>query len=162
MTGVQTCALPISPYAYQASREQQITVAERVLASQGWGAWPACSAKLGLNSAPTPRDTVSNAPSPVQQAVENAIANAQNDAQANTLASDAVYGLVKDRLASYGIQVPEEIVLGKDATVTSVRAITGKMTAPQVFIGGKYIGGHRRSEERRVGKECRSRWSPYH
>ena len=23
-------------------------------------------------------------------------------------------------------------------------------------------GSHRRSEERRVGKECRSRWSPYH
>src|SRR5260370_4994876 len=23
-------------------------------------------------------------------------------------------------------------------------------------------GGFRRSEERRVGKECRSRWSPYH
>ena len=35
----------------------------------------------------------------------------------------------------------EEIVLGKDATVTSVRAITSKMTTPQVFIGGKYIGG---------------------
>ncbi|ASK26713.1 glutathione peroxidase [Neisseria chenwenguii] len=35
----------------------------------------------------------------------------------------------------------EEIVLGKDATVTSVRAITGKLTAPQVFIGGQYIGG---------------------
>ena len=28
----------------------------------------------------------------------------------------------------------------------------------------KVIGGEtaRRSEERRVGKECRSRWSPYH
>ena len=25
-----------------------------------------------------------------------------------------------------------------------------------------YFGGHNRSEERRVGKECRSRWSPYH
>ena len=24
------------------------------------------------------------------------------------------------------------------------------------------IVGYRRSEERRVGKECRSRWSPYH
>ena len=24
------------------------------------------------------------------------------------------------------------------------------------------IASHRRSEERRVGKECRSRWSPYH
>ena len=26
----------------------------------------------------------------------------------------------------------------------------------------KPIQSHRRSEERRVGKECRSRWSPYH
>src|SRR2546430_8600629 len=26
----------------------------------------------------------------------------------------------------------------------------------------KQIGRDRRSEERRVGKECRSRWSPYH
>lgn len=35
----------------------------------------------------------------------------------------------------------EEIVLGKDATMTSVRAITGRTTVPQVFIGGKHIGG---------------------
>ena len=26
----------------------------------------------------------------------------------------------------------------------------------------KFASGWRRSEERRVGKECRSRWSPYH
>ena len=26
----------------------------------------------------------------------------------------------------------------------------------------KYLSGANRSEERRVGKECRSRWSPYH
>lgn len=37
-----------APTAAQASREQQIAVAERVRASQGWGAWPACSASLGL------------------------------------------------------------------------------------------------------------------
>ena len=32
------------------------------------------------------------------------------------------------------------------------------------FIGEKYEDGVEklRSEERRVGKECRSRWSPYH
>src|SRR5256885_17052962 len=35
------------------------------------------------------------------------------------------------------------------------------------FVGGdevveKIQGGWVRSEERRVGKECRSRWSPYH
>lgn len=35
-------------HAYDASRAQQIVVAERVLAGQGWGAWPSCSRKLGL------------------------------------------------------------------------------------------------------------------
>ena len=44
--------------------------------------------------------------------------------------------LLKEKGLSY-----EEIVLGKDATVTSVRAITGKTAVPQVFIGGKHIGG---------------------
>ncbi|WP_433276478.1 transglycosylase family protein [Pseudonocardia xinjiangensis] len=36
-----------APVAYQASRAQQIVVAERVLAKQGWGAWPVCSRKAG-------------------------------------------------------------------------------------------------------------------
>ena len=31
-----------------------------------------------------------------------------------------------------------------------------------VIIGLTGIGIFARSEERRVGKECRSRWSPYH
>ena len=30
-----------------------------------------------------------------------------------------------------------------------------------IFVGVE-AGGAGRSEERRVGKECRSRWSPYH
>src|ERR1041384_8214177 len=29
-------------------------------------------------------------------------------------------------------------------------------------LAGFLAGGNERSEERRVGKECRSRWSPYH
>lgn len=33
---------------HQASRTEQIAVAERVLDAQGWKAWPACSRKLGL------------------------------------------------------------------------------------------------------------------
>ncbi|CAN5883268.1 transglycosylase family protein [soil metagenome] len=40
-----------APRADLASREQQIAIAEKVLAGQGWGAWPACSASLGLTSA---------------------------------------------------------------------------------------------------------------
>ena len=35
--------------AANASAGEQKAVAERVLAEQGWGAWPACSAKLGLS-----------------------------------------------------------------------------------------------------------------
>ena len=31
-----------------------------------------------------------------------------------------------------------------------------------VFIVGLVLADGNRSEERRVGKECRSRWSPYH
>lgn len=36
--------------AHHASREQQIAVAERVLAVQGWNAWPVCSRKAGARS----------------------------------------------------------------------------------------------------------------
>ncbi|MGV9610495.1 transglycosylase family protein [Nocardia xishanensis] len=50
--------------ANQASREEQIVVAEKVLASQGWGAWPSCSAKLGLKSSPSPRSAPSTAETP--------------------------------------------------------------------------------------------------
>ena len=33
---------------HQASRATQIAMGEKLLAAQGWGAWPSCSAKLGL------------------------------------------------------------------------------------------------------------------
>ena len=39
--------------AANASREQQIAVAEQVQASQGWGAWPSCAAQLGLSGGAT-------------------------------------------------------------------------------------------------------------
>ena len=44
-----------APSANLATRNEQIAVADRVLASQGWGAWPACSAMLGLGATPGPR-----------------------------------------------------------------------------------------------------------
>jgi hypothetical protein len=37
-----------APRADQASRAQQITVAERIRADAGYGAWPACARQLGL------------------------------------------------------------------------------------------------------------------
>ena len=46
----------------------------------------------------------------------------------------------KQMLMDKGIAC-EEIILGKDATTVSLRAISGRTTVPQVFIGGKHIGG---------------------
>lgn len=46
----------------------------------------------------------------------------------------------KDLLKAQGLAF-EEIVLGKDATLASLKAISGAETVPQVFIGGELIGG---------------------
>ncbi|CAG9295621.1 glutathione peroxidase [Celerinatantimonas diazotrophica] len=46
----------------------------------------------------------------------------------------------KHLLSDKGLQF-EEVVLGKDATTVSLRAVSGSVTTPQVFIGGKLIGG---------------------
>ncbi len=53
--------------AWQASREEQIAVAQRVLAGQGPGAWPVCSVKAGLTSANGGATSA-----PVQQAAQPA------------------------------------------------------------------------------------------
>ena len=59
----------------------------------------------------------------------------------------------------------KEQILKDIATLVSINSVEG---APEE--GAPYGAGPRaaldktleRSEERRVGKECRSRWSPYH
>jgi resuscitation-promoting factor RpfA len=51
--------------ANQATRDQQIAVAERVLASQGKGAWPVCGRGL---SAATPRNVLADASAPAPDA----------------------------------------------------------------------------------------------
>ncbi|MFI8086169.1 transglycosylase family protein [Kitasatospora sp. NPDC086009] len=55
--------------ANQATKAQQISVAEKVLASQGPGAWPVCSAKAGLakGGAPAAVDTAAEAAPKAQQ-----------------------------------------------------------------------------------------------
>jgi len=47
-----------------------------------------------------------------------------------------------------------------------VRAIQARRLGPKAILPNAYMdrwtAWRNRSEERRVGKECRSRWSPYH
>jgi glutaredoxin-like protein len=46
----------------------------------------------------------------------------------------------KKLLAEHGL-VYEEVALGKGLTSSALRAVSGKGTTPQVFIGGRLIGG---------------------
>ena len=80
--------------AANATREQQIAVAEQVQASQGWGAWPSCASQLGLSggggatavvpqSAPAASVPVQSAPAvqvPAVQAPTDAVAASQHAA----------------------------------------------------------------------------------
>ena len=46
----------------------------------------------------------------------------------------------KDDLKAAGLEY-EELLMGRDASITSLRAMTGRETVPQVFIAGQHIGG---------------------
>jgi len=43
-----------------------------------------------------------------------------------------------------------------------VRAVSARDVMAELEFPSEIQGDPNRSEERRVGKECRSRWSPYH
>ena len=49
-----------------------------------------------------------------------------------------------------------------DASVALIKDYQQKDSRIRLFLNEKTRFAGARSEERRVGKECRSRWSPYH
>ena len=49
------------------------------------------------------------------------------------------------------------VLLAGSVLALSLTAVSAQ-AADQTYV----VGAGARSEERRVGKECRSRWSPYH
>ncbi|MEU1207013.1 transglycosylase family protein [Nocardia sp. NPDC005825] len=92
--------------ANQATREQQIAVAEKVLATQGWGAWPACSSSLGLSSSATPR----TAPAPAASDVPQWAPQQQAGPGGATNGTQEVFQAVDRAIAvaqQQGIQIPQ-------------------------------------------------------
>lgn len=89
--------------ANQATREQQIIVAERVLAGQGWGAWPSCSSQLGLSGAPQERTLADFDQAPAPAAPEAPAAEAEPTAE------DHIATLIAEA-AARGIDVPADEV----------------------------------------------------
>src|ERR1043166_5097430 len=62
-----------------------------------------------------------------------------------------------------GLKIPMTAVPQRTALSHSLGALAACLVGCSEYFrySGK-LGGVTRSEERRVGKECRSRWSPYH
>ncbi|MFD8880613.1 transglycosylase family protein [Corynebacterium xerosis] len=83
-----------APTADKASRIEQIYVAEKVLAQQGWGAWPACSASLGLTSGPTDRPHPSTGGGANYAGAQGG--QSQAPAAAPTLDAGTIQGIVAD------------------------------------------------------------------
>ncbi|MFH8385924.1 transglycosylase family protein [Kitasatospora sp. NPDC018058] len=80
-----------APQANQATKAQQISVAEKVLASQGPGAWPVCSKKAGLSKggAPAVVDTSADTSAPAAKPTTRAAKPAAAPKAAQPAASKA-------------------------------------------------------------------------
>ena len=90
--------------------------------------------------------------------------------------TNAALGQIPQELSGYIVNAAEEVISGQwDAQFPLVVWQTGSgtqsnMNCNEVIANianqklGNPLGAQKpvRSEERRVGKECRSRWSPYH
>ncbi|MYV55944.1 transglycosylase family protein [Streptomyces sp. SID3212] len=95
-----------APNAYQASKSQQIAVAEKVLAGQGKGAWPSCG--VGLSGASN--DSAPAAPS--QPAEQPAAQPRQSAPQQSTPQQSAPSTRSAEQPASRGTSRPTTIKKG--------------------------------------------------
>ena len=79
------------------------------------------------------------------------------------LASGSVFGAQISQKQALGIASKYIKVAGQEKRLARVMSSSMSDVAPYyIFNATDGNGFVIRSEERRVGKECRSRWSPYH
>lgn len=85
-----------APNAHQATKDQQIAVAEEVLAVQGPGAWPACSGKAGLTKGgETPQISPDAKPAPKQEKPAKPAGGAKDRASYTVKPGDSLAGIAR-------------------------------------------------------------------
>src|SRR5229473_2404268 len=75
------------------------------------------------------------------------------------------YPAARKRLLDYigSRKIRNTVVIGGDVHSFNVSQLKLDFdAADSAVVASEFVGTSNRSEERRVGKECRSRWSPYH
>src|SRR2546430_1210179 len=82
--------------------------------------------------------------------------------------SPAILGFIRRFYQSFSLcrsiyrKFKPQVVLGMGGFTSTAPVLAGRMRGVSTFIHESNAIPGKRSEERRVGKECRSRWSPYH
>ena len=66
------------------------------------------------------------------------------------------------RLDEIGLPLLDHDILYGDACFEGILIKHGRVFLLREYLERFWRSADQRSEERRVGKECRSRWSPYH
>src|SRR2546426_4503205 len=82
-------------------------------------------------------------------------------------ALSSVAAVPDDNLSPKSLSVPDAVAEALPSVVSVMAHGPIRLAPSQTLPSGSGSGiiispGYIRSEERRVGKECRSRWSPYH
>ena len=103
-----------------ASKAEQIEAAERLLAVQGWGAWPACSAKLGLSGQANPTYTQ---PKPQAQPAAAQVTQPQAQTQVQNPAAQQVTPAAQEQ--------PQAKTPAQKSTTTVQQPVASVPVAPQ-------------------------------
>lgn len=67
-----------------ASKSQQIAIAEKVQAAQGWGAWPVCSQKAGASGTPAPQSDSSDSSSSSQSQSDSSSSSQSSESDSSS------------------------------------------------------------------------------
>ena len=126
-----------APAANMATREQQIAIAEKVLATQGRGAWPVCGRGL---SGPTPRNVTTPAPATATATPADPTQSPADALDNPALESTPTEGLTPldlpvDAPELDVITISQDAVVPDDIIVVDAHPATGKITSIGLLEG---------------------------
>lgn len=122
--------------ASNASRSEQIAVAERVLADQGWNAWPSCSKKTGASGKAEPSKRVKAAAEPEKQSAPKA--SKQSAPKAPKVARKAPSAPVAGGYTVVAGDTLSRIAAANGASVGSLASLNG-LADPDVLAVGQQL-----------------------
>ncbi len=116
--------LQYAQHAYQATREQQIAVAERVLQGQGWGAWT-CAAMVGASGGVNLRDVPASSAEPAAKPAARPAATGQISNVTTGYTTVKVQGWAEDPAQASSHNMAQLVIDGKITWTGYPRQATG-------------------------------------